>query len=87
MKPIVFNHFNSRYQLNLIDLQLQSDGEYKFIFVYQDHLTKFVTLRPLTSKRAEEVAFNLIDIFTTGLGSLSYSFTVGQWTEVLQFRN
>ena len=32
--------------------------------VYQDHLTKFVFLRPLTSKRAEEVAYNLVDIFT-----------------------
>ncbi|CAI6353312.1 unnamed protein product [Macrosiphum euphorbiae] len=33
--------------------------------VYQDHPTKFVILRPLTHKRAEEVAYVLIDIFTT----------------------
>ncbi|KAK7096357.1 hypothetical protein V1264_005659 [Littorina saxatilis] len=31
--------------------------------VYQDHLTKFIVLRPLTSKRAVEVAFQLLDIF------------------------
>ncbi|XP_068233399.1 KRAB-A domain-containing protein 2-like [Palaemon carinicauda] len=31
--------------------------------VYQCHLTKFVILRPLTSKRAAEVAFHLLDIF------------------------
>ncbi|XP_041377319.1 KRAB-A domain-containing protein 2-like [Gigantopelta aegis] len=31
--------------------------------VYQDHLTKFCILRPLTSKRAAEVAFQLLDIF------------------------
>ncbi|KAJ8936188.1 hypothetical protein NQ318_020933 [Aromia moschata] len=30
---------------------------------YQDHLTKFVFLRALKSKRAEEVAYNLMDIF------------------------
>ncbi|KAK7102356.1 hypothetical protein V1264_020587 [Littorina saxatilis] len=32
--------------------------------VYQDHLTKFVVLRPLSSKRASEVALQLVDIFT-----------------------
>nr|XP_022900156.1 SCAN domain-containing protein 3-like [Onthophagus taurus] len=32
--------------------------------VYQDHLTKFVILRALKTKRAEEVAYNLLDIFT-----------------------
>lgn len=31
---------------------------------YQDHLTKFVILRPLKTKRAEEIAFSLMDIFT-----------------------
>jgi hypothetical protein len=33
--------------------------------VYQDHLTKFCNIKPLTSKKASEVAFNLIDVFTT----------------------
>lgn len=31
--------------------------------VYQDHLTKFVQMISLKSKRAEEVAFHLRDIF------------------------
>ena len=31
--------------------------------VYQDHLTKFVILRALTSKRASEVAMQILDIF------------------------
>ncbi|XP_028044424.1 SCAN domain-containing protein 3-like [Rhopalosiphum maidis] len=56
---------NSRCQVDLIDMQAQPDDDYKFIMVYQDHLTKFVILRPLTHKRAEEVAYVLIDIFTT----------------------
>jgi len=46
-------------------MQAQPDGNYKFILVYQDHLTKFVNLRPLSNKRAEEVAYVLLDIFTT----------------------
>ncbi|XP_015187651.1 PREDICTED: KRAB-A domain-containing protein 2-like isoform X2 [Polistes dominula] len=64
-KPMVCNQFNSRCQLNLVDFQSQPDGEYKFFFVYQDHLTKFILLRPLTSKCPKEIAFNLVDIFTT----------------------
>jgi hypothetical protein len=32
---------------------------------YQDHLTKFVLLWALQSKRAEEVAYQLTDIFRT----------------------
>ena len=36
--------------------------EFKWIMVYQDHLTKYSILRPSISKRATEVAFNLLDI-------------------------
>ncbi|XP_045511256.1 KRAB-A domain-containing protein 2-like [Colias croceus] len=65
VKPIISNELNSRCQVDLVDMQSQSDGEFKFIMVYQDHLTKFVQLRCLKSKRAEEVAYHLLDIFTT----------------------
>ena len=44
-------------------MQSSPDGEYKFIMVYQDHLTKYVDVKPLRSKRADEVADNLLDIF------------------------
>lgn len=44
VKPMLFNHFNSRGQLDLIDLQTQADGNYKFIFNYRDNLTKFILL-------------------------------------------
>ncbi|GFR57889.1 KRAB-A domain-containing protein 2 [Elysia marginata] len=63
-RPILSNEFSSRGQVDLIDFQSMGDGQYKWIMVYQDHLTKFVVLRPLTSKRACEVAFQLVDIFT-----------------------
>ena len=64
VRPILSNEFSSRGQVDLIDFQSMGDGQYKWITVYQDHLTKFVVLRPLTSKRASEVAFQLMDIFT-----------------------
>lgn len=65
IKPILHSEMNSRCQVDLIDLQTNPDGNYKFILVYQDHLTKFVILRALQTKRATEVAYHLLDIFTT----------------------
>ncbi|XP_045456891.1 uncharacterized protein LOC123666917 [Melitaea cinxia] len=56
---------NSRCQVYMIDFQTQPDGNFKFIMVYQDHLTKFVLLRALQCKRAAEVAYHLNDIFLT----------------------
>lgn len=64
VKPIISPNFNSRCQVDLIDFQSHPDGKFKFIMVYQDHLTKFVVLKPLEFKRAEEVAYNIIDFFT-----------------------
>ncbi|CAG4979166.1 unnamed protein product [Parnassius apollo] len=64
VKPIISSEFNSRCQVDLIDFRSQPDGDNKFIMVYQDHLTKFVVLKPLKTKRAEEVAHTLLDIFT-----------------------
>ena len=65
VKPMISSELNSRCQVDLIDLQSNRDGEYKFIMVYQDHLTKFVQLRPLKTKRAEEVAYHVLQIFLT----------------------
>jgi len=45
-------------------MQAQPDRDYKFICVYQDHLTTFVILRPLRHKSAESIANVLLDIFT-----------------------
>lgn len=63
-KPLLLQDFNYRCQVDLIDYQSHPDGDFKFILVYQDHLTNFVVLKALASKEAVEVADNLIDIFT-----------------------
>ena len=63
VRPILSKAWNSRYQVDLIDMQSQSDGEYRFILNYQDHLTKYVILRPLKTKTADEVASHVVDIF------------------------
>ena len=44
-------------------MQSMAKAQYKWIMNYQDHLTKFCVLRLLTSKRASEVAYQLLDIF------------------------
>ena len=54
VKPIVWNILHSRCPFDLIDMQSDPDGDKKFILNYQDHLSKFIGLRPLTSKRTEE---------------------------------
>ncbi|QQP31420.1 Uncharacterized protein FKW44_025029, partial [Caligus rogercresseyi] len=64
VNPIVSQQMNSRCQVDLIDMQSQADREYRYIMVYQDHLTKFVCLRPLKTKTAEEVANHLLHIFS-----------------------
>ena len=63
---IISSNFGERGQVDLIDLSMYSTSEgYKYILNYQDHLTKFVILRPLKSKNATEVNEVLLDIFTT----------------------
>ena len=60
VRPILSSSFNSRGQVDLIDMQSMPDGNYKFIMNYQDHLTKFCVVESLTSKRAAEVAYKLL---------------------------
>ena len=63
IKPI-FSETNSRAHVDLTDMQIQPDGDLKWILVYQDHVTKFVQLCPVKSKRAPEIAYQLLDIFS-----------------------
>ena len=63
MRPILSKEFGSRAQVDLIDMQSITKAQHKWIMVYQDHLTKYCVLRPLSSKRAAEVSFQLMDIF------------------------
>ena len=61
--PILSSDFSSRGPVDLVDIQSMAQPPYKWIMVYQDHLTKFYVLLPLTSKCAAEVAHQLLDIF------------------------
>jgi len=63
VRPILSDYMNSRCQVDLIDMQSEPDGYYRFITNYQDHLTKSTILRHLKSKTADEVAYQLMDIF------------------------
>ena len=65
VKPVRSHHIFSRCQIDLINFQTLPDGDYKYIMTFVNHFSKFCVLRPLTTKRAEEVAANLLDIFLT----------------------
>ncbi|GFU78145.1 KRAB-A domain-containing protein 2 [Trichonephila clavipes] len=65
VNPMISSELNSRCQVDLIDLPSNRDGEYKFMMVYQNYLTKFVQLRPLKTKKAEEEAYLILPIFLT----------------------
>lgn len=64
-EPIMSSEFNSICQIDLIDMNSCVDGYYKYIMLYEEHLTKFLQLRALKTKRTKEVANHLLDIFTT----------------------
>jgi hypothetical protein len=49
--------------MDLIDMQSLSYNDYRYIMVYQDHMTKVVVLWSLKSKRATDVAMQILDIF------------------------
>ena len=49
VKPILSSDFDSRGQVNLIDLQSMAKYSCQWIMVYQDYLTKCCVLKPLTS--------------------------------------
>jgi hypothetical protein len=54
---------NSRCQADLIDMQSEPDGCYRFIKNHQNHLTNFKILLPLKSNTTQDVAYQLMDIF------------------------
>jgi transposase InsO family protein len=63
VKPVVSKEFNSRGQMDLIDMQSLSYNDHRYIMVYQDNMTKFVVLWSLKSKRTTDVAMQILDIF------------------------
>ena len=63
VKPILSEYFDSRMQIDLIDMQSCKDDEYHWILNAQNHFTKYCHLKPLKSKRAAEVAVRVFEIF------------------------
>ncbi|XP_044271340.1 uncharacterized protein LOC123015594 [Tribolium madens] len=64
LQTFVMSGLTSRCSVNLIDYHTKPDGHYNFIMVYQNTSTKFSILKPLKTKFPDEVAENLVDIFT-----------------------
>ncbi|KAI1717602.1 KRAB-A domain-containing protein 2 [Ditylenchus destructor] len=54
----------SRGQIDLLDMQKQPDGEYRWILHYMNLTTREVRLRPLRSGTSRETADILVDIYS-----------------------
>ena len=65
--PIHSSNFASRGEIDLINLQNSPEinRPNNFLLVYQDHLTKFVVLRPWRNKSADEVVGQLLLVLTS----------------------
>ena len=64
IKPILSKAWAQRMQCDLMDFQSCVFGGFKYILNLQDHMTKFLVLRPLKNKKAATVAAELVDIFS-----------------------
>ncbi|CAK9798839.1 Zinc finger protein 814 [Anthophora quadrimaculata] len=52
-----------RGQIDVIDMPVKLTCDYKYFFVYEDQISRFVVLKGLNGNTANEVAVKLLDIF------------------------
>ncbi|KAJ2946679.1 hypothetical protein O0L34_g12738 [Tuta absoluta] len=57
--------FNIRGQVDLIDFHKHPDEEFNYVMCYQDDATRFLLLRPLKTNHPNEVARELMKLFTS----------------------
>ncbi|GFY04050.1 SCAN domain-containing protein 3 [Trichonephila clavipes] len=88
--PLVSTDLEHCDQVDLVGLQLTPLRNYKSLLHYQDHTTEFSFLRPLTSKRATTVTWDLLKIFLeVGCPSILQSDNSREFTAAVieEFKN
>jgi hypothetical protein len=63
IKPIISSRFNSRGQVDLINMTAYPDGEMRWILHYQDHHDKMSYLRAMPNKEAKTGVLELLPLF------------------------
>ena len=63
VKPIISSTFNSRGQVDLINMTAYKDGNYEWILHYQDHHDKMSYLCAMENKKPATVASKLLPLF------------------------
>ena len=63
-QPILTRGFGTRGQVDLIDFQSMPDGDFNFLMNYQDHGVKLLLSKAIVRKRANCVAWVLVEFFT-----------------------
>jgi len=73
VKPIISSSFNSRGQVDLINMTAYPDGNMRWILHYQDHHDKMSYLCALPGKEAKTVALELLPLFLMQWGSCNFA--------------
>jgi hypothetical protein len=63
VKPIISSTFNSRGQVDLINMIAYPDGKMKWILHYQDHHDKMSYLHAMPNREAKTIAMELVALF------------------------
>ncbi len=63
IRPIISRSFNSRGQVDLINMSATPDSPYNWILHYQDHHDKMSYLCAIGNKQASTVALKLLPLF------------------------
>ena len=63
-KPIIHLGTWSAVQMDLIDFTKQPDGDWRYVLSTKCHFSRFAILKPVKTKTHEEIATNLLQIFS-----------------------
>jgi hypothetical protein len=63
MKPIINSAFNSRGQVDLINMTAYRDGKYEWILYCHDHYNKMSYLCAMENRKPATVASKLLPLF------------------------
>lgn len=63
--PILKDNFKNakRGQLDVIKM-LEDVSHYKYLFIYEDRISRYIVLKALTNNNSKEVAMELLDVFS-----------------------
>ncbi|XP_033208402.1 zinc finger protein 708-like [Belonocnema kinseyi] len=64
--PLSKNHLENgkRGQIDVIDMSADNTSPYKYLFVYEDRLSRYIVLKAMKSNDPKKIAMHLLDVIT-----------------------